>query len=99
MVKFGKCVRCGDKRMCGVMFAPVEPVTGKEYGDTFINEKTGNLNHPWPENGSWVNVCPECIPKCIGLKMRRVYKEWVRKPTKKHIVSKGISAELKRYKK
>jgi hypothetical protein len=72
-VKYGKCVVCGSKELCGVMFATVDPVTGKGYHDVFRNEKTGNLNHPWAENGKWVLVCRECIPKSIGLKYHRVW--------------------------
>lgn len=77
-VKYGKCVVCGHKELCGLMFATVNPVTGEGYNDVFINPNTKNLNHSWTEHGSWVKVCRVCIPSCVGLKMHRVWTKKVK---------------------
>ena len=65
----GKCYICRRKGTHKRYFAPVNPTTGGSYNDTFINPKTGNINHSWPRRGRWVLVCDECKPNAIGIRI------------------------------
>ena len=60
---FKRCVVCREKQWCLWERAKCNPVSGKYYHETFINENTGNVNHPWPEGGSWVWICERCKGK------------------------------------
>jgi len=66
---FGKCFLCGKKDKNRRCFAPVNPKTGAGYYETFVNPRTGNINHPWPRRGRWILLCEKCKPEAIGVRI------------------------------
>jgi hypothetical protein len=59
-----KCYLCKTEGVHKRYFAPVDPRTGKGYGDL---NKHGN--HSWPHTGRWILVCDQCHPSAIGLRI------------------------------